>query len=84
MQGGENFRSNGDRREQAIQCGICSRDLTERDFPKLYVAEIPGYPLGAARRTIGRVLICKACLKQARNEGSRTRDGLHKLIQWTN
>ena len=67
----------------AIRCGVCSQNLSERHFRKLYLSEIPGYPLGAPLRTLARLLICKKCWNAARDSNSRTEIRLRKLIQWT-
>jgi hypothetical protein len=66
-----------------MQCGVCLRELAKRDFRKLYVTEIPGYPLGAPLHTLARVLICKACWNQARTERSRADIDVAKLFEWT-
>jgi hypothetical protein len=67
----------------AMRCGICLRELASRDFPRLYVTEIPGYPLGAPTHTFARVLICRTCWNQSRSEGSRADIDVAKLFEWT-
>jgi hypothetical protein len=67
---------------ESVRCGVCRSERISRDFPKLYLAEIPGYPLGATRRTLARVLICRPCLSQMRDP-SRGDARLRRLIRWT-
>jgi hypothetical protein len=68
---------------EGMQCGICLRERARRDFPRLYVTEIPGYPLGAPRHTFARVLICRTCWNQARTQDSRTDIEVARLFDWT-